>query len=667
MKSIRIISAVLLLCIFMPLFQGCDKKNEGTYTFNDHILSRPVSFNPHTAKTDEEMYISGFCEMGLVVPVPSDDGTYKWQYEMASDVRDITAEYEKRAEIGITETEGRVFKVSLREEAKWEDGRNINADTYISSMEYLLSPDMENHKASVYAYGKAGLLGAAGYLEGREPFSCVGMYKTGEYEFVWITAQKTDLFDLYSLFSYNFIVDTELYEKGLSATAPKTTDYGTGTDYYTSYGPYKLTEITSDAIVMTRNENWYGYGDKTHKGQYMTTDIVCRIIPDVSEALALFEKGELDRVLLDNSGYGQYKKSDRLVKTDTSYTYRYSINKDKSALSQLETEGVNKTVLSYADFRKALSLSIDRASACSIATTGSYPVLGLFNDMYYYNAENDPTSQYRYSQAAMKALSDMYGVLYGEGTELITARDAYDSLTGYDPGKAEKLFVSALDSAKENGDYKEGQRVVIRIAVTEGSLTADEKNEEAYINTCIAAATEKTKYAGLISVEYVSMENRQNALEEGRIEAVKLAMGGSALDPFAAIEEYSHKYSTTNTSVKVQTDAGSYKEYEFSLDVWASIINRGYTDSSNTKYRVSDPDAAVKVLAAIERAVLEDYTEIPLWSYREAVLLSHRITLGQDSYNTMWYYGGPALMTFTHTDNQWKRFVLDSEGKLKYD
>ena len=57
-------------------------------------------------------------------------------------------------------------------------------------------------------------------------------------------------------------------------------------------------------------------------------------------------------------------------------------------LKARETAGVNKSILSYKDFRKALSLSINRADYNTKCTTSSLPGFGLFNSMHYYDVEN---------------------------------------------------------------------------------------------------------------------------------------------------------------------------------------------------------------------------------------------------------------------------------------
>lgn len=151
---------------------------EKTYTYNDYMETMPDNFGPLLRSSDEDRYISEYCEMGFVDASVSDNNDeFAWIYEMADSITDITGSYEYAAEMGITAEEGRVFRIELNKLAVWENGTPINADTYIYSMKALLDSDKKYDNALEYTEGKAAILNAADYYNndraGQDRYLCL--------------------------------------------------------------------------------------------------------------------------------------------------------------------------------------------------------------------------------------------------------------------------------------------------------------------------------------------------------------------------------------------------------------------------------------------------------------------------------------------------------------
>lgn len=95
-------------------------------------------------------------------------GEYQWFYVAATDIQDVTAEHQDDlVKYGCAETDatsGYVYEISLRPEMCWQDGTPINADTYVYSMQQMLSPEMKNYRANNYYSGESAIAGAEAYF-----------------------------------------------------------------------------------------------------------------------------------------------------------------------------------------------------------------------------------------------------------------------------------------------------------------------------------------------------------------------------------------------------------------------------------------------------------------------------------------------------------------------
>ena len=112
-----------------------------------------------------------------------------------------------------------------------------------------------------------------------------------------------------------------------------------------------------------------------------------------------------------------YRTSDYVRYTPESYTSKLAFNSNLDSLKSREEEGKNKAILSYDDFRHAISLAIDRSEYCATCTASHKPGFGLFNDLYIYNPDTSAT--YRSTDEAKK-YCDVYGA------------DDVTQITGYD-------------------------------------------------------------------------------------------------------------------------------------------------------------------------------------------------------------------------------------------
>ena len=139
-----------------------------------------------------------------------------------------------------------------------------------------------------------------------------------------------------------------------------------------SYGPYKLTYFQAGKLyVLEKNENWYGWELPLFKDQYQTDRISCETLAEYNTAWMKFLKGEIDGIGIDVSVANDYKGSEQAYFTPDDYVGSIQLQSSAEALKKRETAGYDKEILTEPDFRKALSLGLDRAAYNTACTTSS--------------------------------------------------------------------------------------------------------------------------------------------------------------------------------------------------------------------------------------------------------------------------------------------------------
>ncbi len=510
------------------------------------------------------------------------------------------------------------------------------------------------------------------------PWEDVGLIKGDDYTLYYVNETPVSEFYMKSMMTSNWIVYEPLYEKGKKQTEDLvTTDYGTSAETYMSAGPYMLDSFEADKqFVLTRNPNWYGWTDGKHEGQYAPTRVVYDIIPEHATALMAFEKGDLDEIALTADDLVNYKMSEYLLKTDQTYTFRYIFASDLDKLTALEAEandGSNKKVLYYDDFRKAISLSINRAQFCADCTTGYKPAYYLLNSLYYYDIENNTESQYRNTKEGRDAVLRLYGVEYGPGTPYADDVEAYASINGYDVEQARALFQKVYEQAIADGNYTEGQKIHIRCEAMASAINAEASRQQEYLNDYVAEATKGTGFEGKIDFEFLgNVTNRYEDVALGKIEMIRGAWGGAAFYPFSTIRVYCEPDYMGGTT-KIHESCGWDPTAE---TITIPINGEDRTDTIQNWAKAIQPagefggdefaDMRLYILSYIETAVLGSYQCIPFGCECECTLFSKKIQYATEDYNIMYGYGGVRLMKFNYNDKEWAEFVASQNGTIDY-
>jgi len=176
-KNLRSILSVVLCLVFVATaFVGCDNGgkvkdanlkeaeyntttsvmpsnwNEFTYADNNdtqimnYIGSSFFEYD-YKFENDEKFNKDGTINKAAVVP-----GAYTTNYSAATKLEDVTASVD--AKWGYTDAQkeegGYAWKITLRDDLKWDDGTAITAADFVYSMQQLLDPAFMNFRANTY-------------------------------------------------------------------------------------------------------------------------------------------------------------------------------------------------------------------------------------------------------------------------------------------------------------------------------------------------------------------------------------------------------------------------------------------------------------------------------------------------------------------------------------
>ena len=513
-------------------------------------------------------------------------------------------------------------------------------------------------------------------------FDDVGLIAKDDHTLLYVTEQPVDAFNFNVACSELWLVNPSLYDSLKSTTGELvTTSYGTSAETYDAFGPYKLSSFEADKqFKFTRNENWYGWTDGKHEGQYQTTDIVVDVIKEHSTALLAFQKGDLDSVSLEQADLAKFGYSDYLRHTPETYTTRLVFDSNLDDLKSLEkTAGNNKNkeILAQYDFRKAISLCIDRTRFNAEGTAGNEAAYALLNSLYYYDVANDPSSIYRNTDEAKEAITDLYGMEYGEGKTYKTLEEAYNAVTGLDVETARSLFQSAYEAAIADGTYTAGQEIEFEIGYYDAT-TPSNTSQTNLIQEFVRAATVGTGLEGKITFKGKSFNgdlNRYDAIGTGQVEMAICAWGGAAFYPFSSMQVYCNPdYTEVNEIRSFAPDKETLTiDYDWEGNGKVTSKTKTYKDWSiaigdaSGEYYLADNALKLHILAKLENGILNLYNFAVLGSMATVSLDSKKISYPVDEYNIMYGYGGIRYMTYNYDDAAWANYVKSVGGTIKYE
>ena len=513
-------------------------------------------------------------------------------------------------------------------------------------------------------------------------FDQVGFFAASDYELVLVLDKPLALLNEDGSLSYKAaynmsglpLVKEDLYESCKIAPVGDatlwTTNYNTSKETSASWGPYKLESFQNGKeYVLVKNEKWFGFTANLYEGQYQTTKVKCETIEEWNTAWLKFKAGEIDGIGIDVSIADDYKASERAYYTPDDFVASLQLQSNKEALKSRETEGYNKTIMAYADFRKALSLSIDRADFAAKTTTSSLAGFGIFNSMHYYDVANGKT--YRGTDAAKKVLCEVYAV---DWTQFDNLDDAVDSITGYNLEEARALLTKAYNDALTAGDIKATDKVAIELGT--GAINEVVTRRFDYIKESWNKLAETTPLEG--KFEFTVTDKGASWANDFRAGGYDVCMGGwsgAAWDPgyflLAYLDPgymYSKAWATDTITLEFTMpgvgENGADVTDTLTLLEWYDCLNGG--GKYDWYEGALENDKRVLLIAALEKEILSVYYSVPLYNSFAASLLSYKVDYVTYTYNTFMGYGGIQYMTYNYTDAEWTAYVASQNGEINY-
>lgn len=474
------------------------------------------------------------------------------------------------------------------------------------------------------------------------------------------------------------LVKKDLWERCEDQSkTPYANSYCTTQEKSASWGPYKLTNYQDQkTYTVSRNDKWFGYGLPQYANQYQTDAIVTEKIEEWDTAWLAFQKGNLDGIGMNVKIAADYRTSKRAYFTPETYTF--DLNIQSNAISR--TDKRNNLLLNYADFRKAISLSLDRDDYCAKNNPSSQAALGLLNSMYYYDVENGKV--YRDSVQAKEAILNAYGATknadgswkVGENT-YTDIEDALDATTGYNLTLARQLVENAVAQAKADGKYRDGEEIILTYGIE--TQSADTDRVKNWFQAAFDNMTKGTSIEGKIKIEYFMFSSAtwSEQFSKGEYDLCFSAWGNAPFNPAYLLCEtqisdenrYAVKWDPKTVSVTVKaTPDADHKDglYTYNLEQWRLILQG--KDGCPVNFKNFPMEDQLTALGAVETAILKEYYSIPVFSRYSASLMGYKVDYISYEYNTFMGYGGIRYMTFNYDDTAWAEFVASNNNILNY-
>lgn len=474
------------------------------------------------------------------------------------------------------------------------------------------------------------------------------------------------------------LVKKDLWERCEDQSkTPYANSYCTTQEKSASWGPYKLTNYQDQkTYIVSRNDKWFGYGLPQYANQYQTDAIVTEKIEEWDTAWLAFQKGNLDGIGMDVKIAADYRTSKRAYFTPETYTF--DLNIQSNAISR--TDKRNNLLLNYADFRKAISLSLDRDDYCAKNNPSSQAALGLLNSMYYNDVENGKV--YRDSVQAKEAILNAYGATknadgswkVGENT-YTDIEEALDATTGYNLTLARQLVESAIAQAKTDGKYSDGEEIILTYGIE--TQTANTDRVKNWFQAAFDNMTKGTSIEGKIKIEYFMFSSARwsEQFADGEYDLCFGAWGNAPFNPAYLLCEtqisdenrYAVKWDPKTVSVTVKaTPDADHKDgiYTYNLAQWRLILQG--KDGCPVNFKNFPMEDQLTALGAVETAILKEYYSIPVFSRYSASLMGYKVDYISYEYNTFMGYGGIRYMTFNYDDTAWAEFVASNNNILNY-
>ena len=329
----RKLTARLLLAVMLLALAACGKKpaesTESSSAPKEPKIIRVSSencrtFDPYEANSSEDAF-NTWCQARLY---------RSWtRIEGKTDIRYMRPELAE-AEPEQKDAEGCVWQIKLKDSACFSDGTPITAASFEASLKICLDPKMK-HRSGDNMNLYISIKNARTYYTGGDVrWEDVGV-KALDGNVLEITTEAPVTADLVmkAFGEYGTVpVDPELYASCMNADGTSST-YGTAADKAKYCGPFTVTKwVKESRIVMKKNPN-YVFAD-----EILLDGAELVYVQNVQTRVEMFERGELDAVMLGAQAAEQYMDSPDYFSTPSRYLLMIEIG-DSTAHYIAPTDG----------------------------------------------------------------------------------------------------------------------------------------------------------------------------------------------------------------------------------------------------------------------------------------------------------------------------------------
>ena len=143
------------------------------YTYNTSVSTFPTNWSPFDEKTSTDADLMDYCVAGFY---GFDYDESKEGYQLLpkaakAEPVDVTKDYVGK--FGVKEGDSaKAYKITLRDDLKWDDGTPIKAADFVKSAELLLNPKAQHYRADMLYQGNLVIYNSKNYLyQGQHAYS----------------------------------------------------------------------------------------------------------------------------------------------------------------------------------------------------------------------------------------------------------------------------------------------------------------------------------------------------------------------------------------------------------------------------------------------------------------------------------------------------------------
>ena len=174
----KILPLALALCMLLGV-TAIAEQPAPSYTYDVAVTSFPTTWNPSTYQTATDGDLMGYLNDGFynfdynetmdgyrIIPWAAVDFPVDVTDQYIGDKWGITEfVYSDEGEVTEEKTTGRAWKLTIRDDLKWEDGTPIKAENFVNSAKLLLNPKAQNYRADSLYSSSLRITNAEGYAK----------------------------------------------------------------------------------------------------------------------------------------------------------------------------------------------------------------------------------------------------------------------------------------------------------------------------------------------------------------------------------------------------------------------------------------------------------------------------------------------------------------------